>query len=326
MKSLLTLEETTKLIQKGERLLVAGDESLLAKLPRGEWVGGTIPYFMSEEGGLCTREKMQVTVLPDFVRAATCRMYGPKELARIPEDYQPSGFSYIVIPAMTEAHETFAKDCSTWRGVFNRPLIGWIAGVHLEDLGKVKPKVVNGETGEISSERAVVMHLDLASGKRAEVNIVNLFRQGHGDRITFPNEGFEVGECQVNGQKRCFAEYVESKKINRRQPLVADYMGAMVNVSFQKVDAAKGKVTFYAPVFPGVEYRLAEPVADYEAEFHKQLNGNAVRPTFTCNCILNYLYAKLEGKKMQDVVGPITFGEVAYMLLNQTFVYLTFAE
>jgi hypothetical protein len=39
---------------------------------------------------------------------------------------------------------------------------------------------------------------------------------------------------------------------------------------------------------------------------------------------LNYLYANLEGKKTGHIVGPMTFGEIAYMLLNQTLVYLTF--
>ena len=36
---------------------VAGDELLLARLPRGNWLGGTIPYLMSDEdGGLTTRD------------------------------------------------------------------------------------------------------------------------------------------------------------------------------------------------------------------------------------------------------------------------------
>ena len=100
-------------------------------------------------------------------------------------------------------------------------------------------------------------------------------------------------------------------------------MGAMVNVSFQSVDTEHDKVAFYAPVFPGVEYKVARPVGSYETEFCKHLNGKGPEPLFTCNCILNYLYAHLEGKKTGSMVGPITFGEIAYMLLNQTLVYLT---
>ena len=47
---------------------------------------------------------------------------------------------------------------------------------------------------------------------------------------------------------------------------------------------------------------------------------------FSCNCILNYLYSELEGKQTGPITGPITFGEVAYQLLNQTMVYLVFHD
>ena len=43
---------------------------------------------------------------------------------------------------------------------------------------------------------------------------------------------------------------------------------------------------------------------------------------FSCNCVLNYLYSNLEGKKVGSFTGPMTFGEIAYVLLNQTLVYL----
>lgn len=325
-KSMMTAEEASALIRSGAKLFVSGDESLLGNLPRGEWIGGTIPYFMSEDGGLCTHDKVQVVVLPDFVTAATVRLYEAGEMSQIPSDYKANGFSYIVVPAFSEAHQKFAKECSTWPGVFNRPLVGWIAGIDLKDLGKVTAKVVDGKTGEVSASKAAVMHLDLAAGWYAHADIINLFRQGSGDTITFPCAGFEVTDCSVNGQKQSFASYVEAKKINIQQPLVASYMGAMINVSFQAVDAKAGKVALYAPVFPGVEYKIADPVGDYEAEFRKELDKHDVTPVFTCNCILNYLYANLEGKKTGHIAGPMTFGEIAYMLLNQTLVYLTFEK
>ncbi|MBM4779270.1 MAG: hypothetical protein GQE15_16305, partial [Archangiaceae bacterium] len=62
------------------------------------------------------------------------------------------------------------------------------------------------------------------------------------------------------------------------------------------------------------------------AEFQKELAARAVRPVFACNCILNYLYGALEGRTAGTMVGPVTFGEVAYMLLNQTMVYVDFVE
>jgi hypothetical protein len=324
MKSLMTVEEAAALIKSGKRLLVAGDERLLASLPRGVWIGGTTPYFMSEDGGLRTHDKVQAIALPDFVSAVSVKLYHADELSHIPTDYPANGFSYIVIPAFSKAHQQFAKECSTWRGVFDRPLVGWIAGIDLNDLDKVSPKVVNGMSGEVSDSKAAVMHIDLPADRYAQANIISLFRQGNGDTIRFPSAGFEVTDCCVNGQKQCFAEYVETRHLNIQQPLVANYHGAMVNVSFQAVDAKAGKVAFYAPVFPCMEYKLADPLADYEAEFRRELDRHEITPLITCNCILNYLYANLEGKKTGNIVGPMTFGEIAYMLLNQTLVYLTF--
>ena len=115
-------------------------------------------------------------------------------------------------------------------------------------------------------------------------------------------------------------------KLDTKLPLVADYYGALVNISFQGVDETEGEVKFYAPVFTGIRYKHAKPVADYEAAFKACLDNQCHltedRVVFSCNCILNYLYSELEGKTTTPFVGPITFGEIAYQLLNQTLVFL----
>ncbi len=41
---LRTVDEANRLIAQGRRLHVAGDASALARLTRGNWMGGTIPY------------------------------------------------------------------------------------------------------------------------------------------------------------------------------------------------------------------------------------------------------------------------------------------
>jgi hypothetical protein len=167
------------------------------------------------------------------------------------------------------------------------------------------------------------MNVTLAAEVVARTEIINLFEPADGDVITFPAEGFSASQCAVNGQPRDFAEYLTQSKVDTRWPLVADFSGANINVAFQSVDLEAGRVAFYGPVFKEVEYRLARPVTDYVARFAEVLKRRDIKPIFTCNCILNYLYAELEGKKTGDVVGPITFGEVAWMLLNQTMVYVT---
>lgn len=326
MKTLHDVNAVAEMITQGKTLMLAGDESLLRQLPRGSWIGGTIPYFMGERGGVMTHELLQVVELPSFVRQVRTRRYRAADLAQIPGDYPKNGASLIVIPAQTEVLQVFARDCSSYDGIFDRPLVGWIAGVELSDLGKVTPKVFDGQTGDVSVDEALVMHFELPDDKHGAVSILNLFSQGAGDTLTFPETGFEVKECQVNGAPRNLAEYLVEKGIDTRLPLVADYLGAQINVSFQSVDLERKNVVLYAPVFPLIEYKIAAPVADYERQFAEELEKTGAKPAFACNCILNYLYANLEGKKTGNMVGPITFGEVAYMLLNQTMVYLTFED
>ncbi len=322
-KTLSTVAEANALIAAGRPLMIAGAEPLLRSLAKGCWVGGSIPYFMTEQGGQQSSERLFVTQFPDFCDQGSVKFYAPNQLAQIPSDCPDHGVSFIVLPCASEVHQTYARDCSTWPGLFDRPILGWIAGVDLKDLATVTPKVINGLTGEISGNMAAMLHLPLPKSVSAQVSIINLFEKSDGDTLTFPKSGFEAETCFVNGQKRNCAEYLAEVKADSRWPLVASYTGAMINVSFQAIDAVKKKVVFYAPVFEGVEYHLAKPQADYTARFERELASRNVKPIFTCNCILNYLYAELEGKRTGDAVGPMTFGEVAWMLLNQTMVYVT---
>ncbi len=78
----------------------------------------------------------------------------------------------------------------------------------------------------------------------------------------------------------------------------------------------------HAPVFKGVHYKIAEPIDDYVKQFTSAMPTKLQDLTFSCNCILNFLYSDLEGKKTGSITGPVIFGEIAYRLLNQTLVYL----
>jgi hypothetical protein len=324
--NLRTVTETSALITEGRHLLLAGDESLLAQLPAGSWIGGTIPYFMDAEGGVVTRDRIYVDELPAQVVDARVASYSADELSRIPGDGFSSGFSVVILPATSEAHARYAAEAPEFTGLFERPVVGWVSGVHLDDLGKVSPKVFAGSGGSGTDSRAVVLHAELPEGVLASADIVNLFHQGDGPVLTFDEVGFSQGKVSVDGVPRVFADYLTEIGHDVRLPLVADYFGAMINVSFQAVPDDGGPVALYAPVFDGIEYKLAAPVGDYVSEFVSQLPSGSVSPTFSCNCILNFLYSDLEGKKTGDVQGPITFGEVAYQLLNQTLVYLTIHE
>ena len=208
--------------------------------------------------------------------------------------------------------------------MFMKPLVGWVSGTHLDDLSQRTPKVRDGRTGQMLENRAVVIHVTLPEQISANVNIVNLFQQGEGDVLEFTESGFDANDCLINGQPASLASYLKDIGHDLRLPLVADYNGALINVSLKALDHASGKVAFYGPVFPHVAYKLAQPFSDsYETAFDIATTGLPPQAGFSCNCILNYLYSGLEGKRTGDVTGPMTFGEIAYVLLNQTMVHLT---
>ncbi|MFZ5812395.1 MAG: DUF6976 family protein [Thermodesulfobacteriota bacterium] len=326
-QNIMNISETAKAIEAGRILLLAGDEKLLAQLPKGKWVGGTIPYFISEQqGGVSTREKIFVTDITDVAQSVEVAVRDAGSLAKIYSEGPKNGFSFIIIPALSNAHLSFALNAPSYEDFGVRPLIGWISGVHLDDLGKVSPKVFNGMTRQAHEQEAVVLQATLPSNTVAEVGIVNLFEQGSGDVLTFPSDGFSAKDVMVNGETMHFASYITKNKLDTKLPLVADYYGAMINTSFQGIDESTGEVKFYAPVFTGIRYKHAKPVADYQAAFKSVLETNCAvsedKIVFSCNCILNYLYSGLEGKTTTPFAGPVTFGEIAYQLLNQTLVYL----
>ena len=126
----------------------------------------------------------------------------------------------------------------------------------------------------------------------------------------------------MNGTKTSFYEYATSRQLDFRLPLIGNLSGEMINVSFQAVDEASRLVQFYAPLLAGVEYRQAVPLKNYRSALLERITANPVTPVFSCNCILNYLYAGLADEKSLSITGPVTFGEIAYGLLNQTLVYL----
>ena len=323
---LVSIGQASDLINSGKYLNIAGDEVALRQLPKGNWIGGTIPYFMADEGGTITRDKVFVNEIEVFGQVPTLRLYDVDSLPQLCRNAPDHGYTLLVVPAFGPCHSSFAENAPNYEEMYMKPLIGWVAGIHLDDLGKNTPKVALGTTGELSDQHAVAIDVPLPPEKFVHIDIVNLFKPGDGDSITFDSTAFSAGSCLINGQPANLADYLIAKGIDTRLPLVADYCGAMINVSIKGVDADSKRVDFYAPVFPGVPYRIAAPVADYVNGFLAALPKLDTGITFSCNCILNFLYSDLEGKRTANITGPITFGEIGYQLLNQTLVYLTINE
>lgn len=324
--ALCTVAQVAERIRRGAVLVVAGEEALLSQLPEGRWIGGTIPYFMTADGGCLSTDRVFVTELPDYVTDVDVLAYSAEELPTIYEVTAGNPVSLIILPYGSAVHDEFALNAPNYPGFATHPLIGWVAGTRLDGDASATPACYCGRA-ETLRDRAVVLRFLLPPGRHARIDVINLFEQGVGDRLQFPRGGLAVGEVRVNGEPRRFADYLKENACDLRLPLVADYCSTMVNASIKRVREDTGEVEFFGPVWPGIDYRQAMPVADYVENFETRLNAvQTGRIVFSCNCVLNYLYSNLEGRRTGSIVGPMTFGEVAYQLLNQTLVYLTIEE
>jgi hypothetical protein len=320
---LFTVAEVAEMIAAGRKLLLAGDEHLLAELPSGDWIGGTTPYFMANHHGLFTKQKIFVTELPDCVTEVRVKTYDADSVAQCYNDAPAHGFSFIIIPASSSTLFNFALNAPGFENFAMRPLIGWIAGVHLDEIWQAQPKVYAGPERRELTDGAVIMHANLPPSKVADIGITNMFEQGDGDTITFADSGFSAREVFVNGKKVNFRDYIRDQRLDMKLPLVSDYSGTMINVSFVETFGPHGEVNFYAPVFSGVEYRHAKPVHNYIEQFIRNSSGAVgVQIIVSCNCVLNYVYSGFKNSDALYTSGPFTFGEIAYQLLNQTMVYL----
>ncbi len=318
---LYTTAQVTEMINQGKILLLAGDESQLSQLPDGDWVGGTIPYFMTREGGIFTKEMIYVNDITNEITNFKIKVYNEDNIRDIIQDSYQNGFSYVILPGLSNVLAKYALESPEWEDLYVNPVVGWICGVQYEDFGKVKPKTFAGN--KAYTNNAVVVHAELPQDKVARVEIINVYEQGDGDEIYFEERGFGNNECLINGKKHNLYEYLNEKNIDETLPLVADYAGANINVGSIWNKETK-RADLFAPVFPDTAYKVAKSRDfDYVGEFKEQLSHDAgSNIVFSCNCLFNYVNFGLEGKKIADISGPVTFGEIAYHVVNQTFAYL----
>jgi hypothetical protein len=317
---LMTFDQTNKLINDNKVLHIAGSESLLRKLPKGNWIGGSTEYFMTEDGGKVSGEMLFVTELP--CNKFTIKSYNADNISSVAEATFDNGFTIIIVPFDSAVHKEYAQNAAEYSQMFMRNVAGWVSGLNLNIPGQT-PIAVNGSTGQVLSNEAAALHLEVSADKKVSIGIINIFEQDkNSPLIEFKEEGFSVKKCFIDGKETVFSDYIKQNTVDIKLPLVGEYSGTGINVSLKSIE--DGIVNLYAPVFSGIKYRMAKAIPDYEKVFNSRLmefkNTNAA---FACNCILNFLYGELEGKSIDAFTGPITFGEIAYQLVNQTLVYVT---
>lgn len=311
---LISVEEAASLIATGEFYWIAGDLGILRELPKGNWIGGSIPYFQIAGIGLSDRKKVLLGKITKSADSPKIQNYDIVTISDICSDAPLHGYTYLILPAFSAIHSHYARNAIQFSGMFVQPVVGWVAGMHLSEPD-TPPAVIDGQSGEIFTERALAIHVPLPESQDARIEIVNNFEQGEGDCIQFAESGFSTYKCIIGNKEIDFSAWLQNNQIDLKKPLVADYCGAMINVSFKGIDKS-GRIDFYAPVFSGVNYRLARDAVESTD------TASLVDASFSCNCILNYLNKKPGVDHLSGITGPLAFGEIAWMLLNQTQVSL----
>src|SRR5512142_248664 len=90
-----------KRINEGAALTVAGDESLLAQLPKGTWIGGTVPYFMADSG-VVTRNQLYATEPAGSPEQLWTASYAVDRLEQITADAPENGYTLLILPFSSE--------------------------------------------------------------------------------------------------------------------------------------------------------------------------------------------------------------------------------
>ena len=106
-------------IEAGKVLWLAGDEDLLAQLPKGRWIGGTIPYFMSKEGGKTTKDYIYATELNvSLAKRIQIKYYNTGTIQNIAKDAPEDGFTILLIPAFSDLHLYYAENAPEFEDMF----------------------------------------------------------------------------------------------------------------------------------------------------------------------------------------------------------------
>ncbi|MFT5648074.1 MAG: hypothetical protein ACI976_002770 [Aureispira sp.] len=320
----MSIGAVNRLIKANRTLLICGEEECLSQLDVGNWIGGTIPYCMSDEGGGTIGA--QAVFVTDFTNRTVdfkIDSYEKEDFSQLLDDRFLDGFTYILMPAFSEIQEHYGLNMGNQPNLFDVPTMGWVTGVYLEEIGSKTPKVIDGRTGTIFENRICALHCQLPKGEYAELDIINIYKEGKGDVFTFSEDSFSCSDCLINGVPENLAAYYVENDIDRTLPLVANYSGALINVDVQNVDVENKRMSFFGPLNTAHDYTVAEYVENRYEVFCEKLPADNSSILCSCNCISSYLNIGMEGKHSGGIVGPFTFGEIAYVLVNQTMVTLS---
>ncbi len=316
---LLKMLDAINLIHSGKLLHIAGSEDLLRKLPKGNWIGGTTEFFVTPDGPVESTSQLFVSEIDakDF----KISIYDESDIQNIADDSFENGYTIVLLPFNSAVHKFYAEKAADFQGMFMKNVLGWVPATNPTRYGQT-PVAVDGLNGEYYSTKAVAMHIGLDSDVELELGIVNIFEADENSpTIEFLEEGFKVKRCLVNGEEMLFSDYINKNGINTKQPIIGEYSGTGINVSFKSV--GRDHVKFYSPIFKDIKYKVSR-LNDHYEETCEQTRSNSLnyKVLFACNSSLNYWYGHMDGKKLNEFYGPMSVGQIAYQLVNQTVVYI----
>ena len=321
-RKLYTIQEVEKMLTQNKKLLLSADEAVLDKLPQGDWIGGTIPYFMAQNGGRFSTDKIFVDDFTEYGIDFKFEKYTKDNINTIAENSYKNGFVALILPVDTPILSSFSINSLHYKDIFKNPVVGFVAGMCIDDYGKKTAIVYFGKNTEKLYDNGVAIHVKLPPNKIARAEIINVNTiDRKSAKLKFPKTSFHQSDCFVNGKKTNLIDYLQKIKYPKGLPIIADYHGALINRDFNHIDYKKREALFFAPVSSNEVYYLVKPIKNYDIKFEEMLVPEQENLAYSCACISYYIIGSLQNKKI-GFVGAFTYGEIAYLLLNQTFVNL----
>ena len=337
IQGFFSVDEVNAMIEKGDKLLLAGDAPLLSQLSKGNWIGGSCSRFVEKEGALTTtREKIFVHNVTKVAAGVKFKVYDAATISGIYDDAFDNGFSVLIMPFFSDVWKEYGVNCSNYSNFANSAVCGWVAVTPLysDYESNDESLVFSGESGMSYPNSGVVMHIELAADKYAEIHVFSPFKPDDDDVIVFEENGQQIEYATINGIRQSFRQYLLHRRIDpsrivgvsERKCLGGNYAGFIMNVAIgaEMADDMDKYVSFGAPVYKDIPYRLANmdnmSYCEYE---NKRFDGNIVC-SFTC--ITNSAHPDVFQKHLTHMNGPFTYGEVAYFLLNHATVYVTVGD
>lgn len=90
---------------------------------------------MAEDGGTISRDRVFVNEIEVFGETPTLRLHDVESLPQLCRNAPDNGYTMLVVPAFGPCHGSFAENASNYEEMYMKPLVGWVAGIHLDDLG-----------------------------------------------------------------------------------------------------------------------------------------------------------------------------------------------